>query len=129
MGCSGERIDGIRGIAWIDAVDWVEWILGINGVDGIQGIVRTVLIDRIKDVVVALVLLREARIGEYWCDGERQDQKKDENPHGEPPKSQTTSGLSLFSVWRTAQAGQRRLLKMYSPRTLNCSIARCKVNQ
>jgi len=41
-------------------------------------------------------------------DGERQwqqqEQKEEDNPHGDPPTSGTTSGLSLLLAWRRAQA-------------------------
>lgn len=50
----GVEIVAIERIVGIHFVDRVERILGINGVDGIQGISRTIMIDRIEDVVVAL---------------------------------------------------------------------------
>ena len=104
-----DAIDRICRIARIEAVNWIEWILGINGVDGIERIVRPVLIDRIEDVVVALVLLREAWLGACWCDGEEEQPRKDEdNPHGEPPKNEIANVLSLLPAWeqrkRTAKA-------------------------
>ena len=62
---------------------------------------------RIEDVVVALIFLREAGFRKRRCDRDEQRQKKKEDkPHGEPPKSGTTSGLSLPPCWRSIQGGQ-----------------------
>jgi hypothetical protein len=51
-------------------------------------------------------------------DGERQwqqqDQKEEENPHGNPPTSGTTSGLSLLPAWRLVQAGHKWFLTPFS---------------
>ena len=41
---------------------------------------------------------------------QQQEQKEEDNPHGDPPTRGTTSGLSLLAAWRSAQAGQQRLL-------------------
>ena len=34
-----------------------------------------------------------------------------DHPHGEPPEGRTASALSLLLAWRTAHAGQKRLLR------------------
>lgn len=50
-------VDRIEGVVRVDAVDLVEEILEINRDDWIQRSVRTILIDRIADIVVALVFI------------------------------------------------------------------------
>lgn len=39
--------------------------------------------------------------------GEEEATEEPDHPDGEPPKSGTTSGFSLFPAWRSAQAGQK----------------------
>jgi len=59
----------IRTVEWdersvgVVAIDRITGVIRIYFVDGIQRIVNPVLIDRIENVVVALVLVREAGIG------------------------------------------------------------------
>ena len=75
----------IRGVAGIVLIDRVQRILWIVGVDWIQRIIGTVLVERMKDIVSALVLLREAGFGKRRCDGEdQQEEKEEDNAHGEP---------------------------------------------
>ena len=45
----------------------MKGIRGINGVDGTERIVRPVLVDRIEDLVIALILLVEARVSQREC--------------------------------------------------------------
>ena len=77
------RIHGAAGIVLIDRVQRILWIVGV---DRIQRIIGTVLVERMKDIVIAHVLLREAGFGKRRCDGkEQQEEKEEDNAHGEPP--------------------------------------------
>ena len=74
----------------------------LEGASGSVGIGRGIRIVRIR-----------AQLAEIFrVDGERQwqqqEQKEEDNPHGEPPKSGTTSGLSLLPAWRSAQVARGR---------------------
>ena len=98
-----ERIVGIEPIRWIH---WVPWIVAVCRVEGIvwrvslgrvQRIIRRIPTGRVEDIVVALVLLREAWLGKCRCDGEEKRQRKEEyHPHSEPPTSGTTNWPSLL---------------------------------
>jgi transposase len=91
---------GIRGTAGAigtpGAVGIVDAVR-LEGASSSEGIERGIRIVRIR-----------AQLAEIFrMDGERQkqEQKKEDNPHGQPPTSGTTSGLSLLPGWKTAQAG------------------------
>ena len=58
------------------------------------------MVDRIEEIVVALVLLVEARLGERGTDKEEIGEQPN-YPHREPPSEQTPSvGSLLFSTIR-----------------------------
>ena len=90
-----ELVNRIRRVAGIVLIDGIKRILRIVGIDWIQRIVRTVLVDRIEDIVVALIFLRETGFGKRRS-GEEEATEEPDHPHGEPPKSETTSRLSLL---------------------------------
>lgn len=106
------RVVLVGGIEWIVrgiAIRWVDRIAGIIAVRGvkriirrvglrrIQRIVRHILIDWIEDVVIALVLLVEARIGKHRCGRKEQGQKKAEgDEHAETPISRGSDEMSLL---------------------------------
>src|SRR5882672_6304177 len=78
-----ELVEGIVGVARVVLVHRILWIVGV---DRIQRIIGKVLVERMKDIVIALVLLRVAGFGKRRCDGEEQQEEKEEdNAHGEPP--------------------------------------------
>lgn len=88
-------IGGVHRITGIVVVRGVEGIVGRISLCGVQRVVRCVETGRAEDVVVAFVFLGEAGFGGCRGDGEQQRQQKEEDdPHGEPPKSGTTSRLS-----------------------------------
>ena len=73
-------------IAGIKAVGRVEGIVGRIGLCGVQGVVRRISTGRIEDVVVALVLLGEARIGKSGRSKE-EETAEPYHPHSESPKA------------------------------------------
>lgn len=79
-------IDRICGVPRIDTVNGVERIRGIYRIDRVQGIVRAQLIDRIEDVVVALILLVEAELSPGRRGTDEQD-GDEEIPHQGPWES------------------------------------------
>lgn len=96
-----ERVVGVVPIRWIDgvtriiAVCRVERIVRRIGLCRVERVIRRILTGRIEDIVVAIVLLREAWFGKRRS-GEEEATEEPDHPHGEPPNSGTTSGLSLL---------------------------------
>ena len=69
--------------------EWIVQAVRLEGASSPEGIGSGIRIERIR-----------AQLAEIFrMDGERQwqqEQKEEDNPHGDPPKSGTTSGLSLI---------------------------------
>jgi hypothetical protein len=98
-----ERDVGVVPIRWVDRITGIEAVRRVEGIVWrlglcrVQRIIRYVPTGWIKDIVIALVLFAKAWFGKRRCSGDEQRQKKEEDyPHGEPPTSGTTSGLSLL---------------------------------
>src|SRR5512141_861904 len=108
-----ERVIGTVAIRWIHGVPWIIAVRGVEGIVGrvglgwVQRVVRCRLTGRGEDIVVALILLGEAGVGECRRDGEEErQQKEDDDPHGEPPTSRTFVQLAYSSTGDERKRGQ-----------------------
>ena len=73
----------------------------LEGASGSVGIGRGIRIVRVRTQLAEIFRVDAER---RW---QQQEQKEEDNPHGDPPKRGTTSGHSLLPDWRSGQAGRK----------------------
>jgi len=78
LACAIERLERsvrIIPIRWVQRILWVVLVRGVERIVGavlirwVNGITRIIAVRRVEDVVVALILLVEARVGKHQLDG------------------------------------------------------------